>query len=280
MPLRLRQVRRGHAAAGLAAALLLALSAHAAQIAPAEGEPVPDWIRVPAYSKRTTDPAAVERGRALFIANGCSFCHGADARGGNGGPNLLRTQTVLRDNKGELIATPIRKGVPNSAMVAFALKDAEIADVAEFLHSFDAFGSDRTRLKPAVFTMGSAAAGKRYFASHCVACHSVTADLKGIAARFEQPRDLQQHWLMPRSKEPTLVRVTFPDATVLDGQLVRMDEFLVTLTLPDGRERSIELRGATPRVDVDSPLAAHKAMLPGYRDDDIHDVTAYLETLK
>lgn len=273
---------RGHAAIWLTAVLAVVLSAdlRAAQNIPPAGEDIPDWIRTPAYTKRATDPAAVERGRSLFVANGCSFCHGVEARGGNGGPNLLRTQTVLRDNKGELIKTPIQKGVANTAMVAFALSDTQIADVAEFLHSFDAFGSDRVRLKPAVFTMGNPRSGQKYFAAHCASCHAVTGDLKGIAARFAEPRDLQQHWLMPRTKTPTRARVTQADGTVISGNLVRMDEFVVTLTQADGRERSLERNGDVPRVELDSPLAAHKSLLPVYRDDDIHDVTAYLETLK
>jgi cytochrome c oxidase cbb3-type subunit III len=241
------------------------------------------WGIAPAqtpYVKPSTDPAAVERGRALFVTNGCSFCHGAEARGGNGGPNLLRTQTVLRDRKGELIATPIQKGVTGTAMIAFALKDAEVADIAEFLHSFDAFGYDNIRMKPAVFTMGNAQAGRKYFARRCSGCHQADGDLKDLAARFAKPRDLQQRWLVPRSKTPISVTVTMADGSVQSGQLQRLDEFLVVLSLPDGSQRSIERNDDVPRVEVRDPLSAHRLLLPSYRDSDIHDVTAYLATLK
>src|SRR4029079_10785342 len=46
------------------------------------------------------DPAAVERGRALYGVN-CAFCHGADTRGGDSGPSLLRSGVVLDAPNGE-----------------------------------------------------------------------------------------------------------------------------------------------------------------------------------
>src|SRR5580704_15288427 len=49
------------------------------------------------------DPAMIARGQALYGVN-CQFCHGSDARGGEGGPNLLRAEIVLNDQNGELIA--------------------------------------------------------------------------------------------------------------------------------------------------------------------------------
>jgi cytochrome c oxidase cbb3-type subunit III len=241
---------------------------------------VPDWIATPAYKKPVVDPVAAERGRTLFVANGCSFCHGADARGGNGGPNLLRSQSVLRDMNGEGIATPLRKGVTGTTMVAFALKDTEIADIAQFLHGNAASGYDSQRMKPAVFTMGDAKAGQKYFAKHCASCHQPDDDLKGIASRFAKPRDLQQRWLMPRTATPRTATVTLPDGSRLAGEVVRLDEFLVTLKMADGVQRTLERDGDLPRVEVRDPRDAHLSLLPAYRDSEIHDVTAYLATLK
>jgi mono/diheme cytochrome c family protein len=269
--------RSGAAVLAAGAWLCLAPLGLVAQPAPPA---MPDWLRTTPYEKRTTDPAAVERGRALFTANGCTFCHGADIRGGNGGPSLLRAQTVLHDRKGELIAVPIQKGVAGTAMVAFPLKEAEIADIAEFLHSFPVSGYDVQRLKPAIFTLGNPQAGKKYFARHCASCHQADGDLKGIATRTADPRNLQQRWLMPRTATPTTVTVKLADGGSLSGRLVRIDEFLVTLTLDDGRQRTLERNGDVPQVEMQDPHAAHKALLPTYRDDDIHDVTAYLATLK
>jgi len=151
---------------------------------------------------------------------------------------------------------------------------------AEFLHSFDVAGYDSTRLQPAQFEMGDADAGKRYFDKTCVACHSADGDLKGIAARFDEPIDLQQGWLMPSSSSDSQVTVIFSNGDTLAGTLVRIDEFLVTVKLADGSQRTITRNGDVPNVEVVDPLSAHRALLPQYRDSDIHDLTAYLVTLK
>jgi cytochrome c oxidase cbb3-type subunit 3 len=165
-------------------------------------------------------------------------------------------------------------------MVSIALKDDEISDIAQFLHSNSASGYDRQRMKPAEFTMGNAKAGLKYFAQHCAACHQADGDLKGIASKSSKPRDLQHRWLMPRTATPRTATVTFPGGGMLSGTVVHLDEFLVTLQLADGTQRSIELNGEVPRVEVHDPLDAHRSLISTYRDSDIHDVTAYLATLK
>ena len=66
----------------------------------------------------------------------------------------------------------------------------------------------------------------------------------------------------------------------VQGFLERINDFLVVLTDADGRHRSFSRRGATPGVELDDPMAVHRAMLPLYSDTDIHNVTAYLATLK
>jgi cytochrome c oxidase cbb3-type subunit III len=241
---------------------------------------VPDWVLIPAYPTRATDPAMVERGRNLYTGSGCSFCHGADARGGNGGPSLLRSQRLLRDKQGEMIAEPILKGVPNTAMVAFPLKESDIADIAEFLHSFPAFGYDKARMLPPKFVTGNAAAGQRYFAKTCAGCHSVERELKGLASKYTEPRALQHRWLMPSGGAPTTVTLTTTDGSKFKGTLVRIDEFLVTLRMADATQRTFDRAGDAPLVEIHDPLAPHKALLPQYSDRDIHNLTAYLVTLK
>src|ERR1700755_573840 len=73
------------------------------------------------------DPAAIERGKALYGVN-CQFCHGADTRGGDSGPSLLRSGLVLEDQKGEMMAPVVRAGRPG--MPKFTLTDDQIADIA------------------------------------------------------------------------------------------------------------------------------------------------------
>jgi cytochrome c oxidase cbb3-type subunit III len=241
---------------------------------------IPDWIKVPAYPVKATDPAAVERGRNLFMGNGCSFCHGQDARGGNGGPSLLRSQRVLHDKNGEMLLDPITKGVANTAMVAFPLKAADVADIAAFLHSFPASGYDKARILPKQFVTGDARAGKKYFDRTCASCHSPDRDLKGLATRYPEPRALQQHWLMPHGATPVTAVLTAANGDRTEGALLHIDEFLVTLRLADGTQRSFERDGAMPKVEVHDPRAPHQNLLPLYADRDIHNLTAYLVTLK
>jgi cytochrome c oxidase cbb3-type subunit 3 len=245
-----------------------------------EGESPPDWALTPAFPDRKPDPAAVERGRTLFDLNGCAFCHGKDIRGGDGGPSLLRSLIVLSDRKGEQISKIVLNGVPNTAMAAFALKPNEIEDIAEFLHSFSVSGNETSRRRPPSIVTGNASAGALYFKAHCSACHDAGGALHDIAQRYPSPRKLQQRWLMPHTGVVTDVVVYPPQGTAIKGHLVEIDEFNVSLQLPDGTHRSFERRGAVPRVEVQDPLAGHKALLAQYRDQDIHDVTAYLVTLK
>ena len=234
------------------------------------------------------DPAAVERGKALYGVN-CQFCHGADTRGGDSGPSLLRSGVVLDDQHGELMAPIVRAGRPG--MPKFTLTDDQIADVAAFVHTFRAAGYDESRVKPPSIVVGDAKAGEAYFGSKCASCHSPTGDLKGIASKVADPRLLQQTWLLPGSGggrggpppvsvKPTTVTVTLASGEKIEGHLDRIDDFMVALTQADGTRRSFRTNGDTPKVEIHDPLQPHKDLLRTYSDADIHNVTAYLVTLK
>jgi cytochrome c oxidase cbb3-type subunit III len=236
------------------------------------------------------DPAAIERGRALYSVN-CTFCHGADTRGGDGGPSLLRAATVLDDQNGELIAPVVKNGRADRGMPKFSFTDAQIQDIVAFIHSFTAAGYDASRMKPPSILVGDAKAGEAYFARTCASCHSASGDLRGYASKFTDEKPLQQTWLMPGSGgrgsaaprpnvAPTTVTVTLPSGEKVEGVLNRLDDFVVSLTERDGTHRSFRLNGDTPRVDVHDPLQPHKELLRKYSDADIHNVTAYLATLK
>src|SRR6187549_1972850 len=174
-----------------------------------------------AYPERPPgDPAAIERGRALYGVN-CQFCHGADTRGGDSGPSLLRSGIVLDDQHGELMAPIIQNGRTDRGMPKFAFTNDQVADVAAFVHTFRAAGYDESRVKPPSIVVGDARAGETFFTARCGACHSVTGDLRGLATRIADPRLLQQTWLLPGSGagrgaaapvqvKPTTVTVTLP----------------------------------------------------------------------
>ncbi|MGA3190409.1 MAG: c-type cytochrome [Bryobacteraceae bacterium] len=234
-----------------------------------------------------SDPAMVERGRALYGVN-CQFCHGSDARGGEGGPNLIRAEIVLKDQNGELIAPVVQNGRIDQGMPKFPMTNAQVADIAAFIHSFRVAGYDNSRMKPPTILVGDRAAGEAYFKTKCASCHSVTGDLKGIGARFaENPRALQQNFVMPGGGRgqgganlQTTVTVTLGSGQKVEGRLVRVDDFLVTLADSDGTQHTFRRDGDKPHVEIHDPLQPHKDLLGVYSDKDIHNLTAYLVTVK
>jgi cytochrome c oxidase cbb3-type subunit III len=235
-------------------------------------------------SRPPADPAVVERGRLLYSTN-CACCHGPDARGGEGGTNLLRSEIVLNDKSGELIGDILRNGL--SAMPKFELNAGQVSDIAAFVHSFRVGGYDVSRLRPDTIVVGDPKAGEAYFKAKCASCHDVSGDLKGFAARINDARVMQQTWLMPGargtrpSKPPvTTVVVSLASGQQLEGQLIRIDDFVVTLRAADATEYTIRREGQTPKVEVRDPLGQHKDLLRIYTDKDIHNVTAYLESVK
>jgi cytochrome c oxidase cbb3-type subunit III len=273
----------------LASAWLAATGLAAQQAAPPEGgRGRIGGIGIGAYPVRPPgDPAALERGTALYKTN-CSFCHGQDVRGGDGGPSLLRSALVLADQNGELIGPVLEQG--RGTMPKFGFKPDQVADLALFLHSFRVAGYDVSRQKPPTIMVGSAKAGEAYFNEACAACHSTSGDLRGLATRLADERVLQQSWLMPGSMagrgapppakaRPPTVTVTEPGKAPVSGALGRIDDFVVSLTTADGEYRSFRITPRT-KVEVQDPLAPHKDLLRKYTDADIHNVTAFLATLK
>ena len=239
-----------------------------------------------AYPPRPAgDPAVVARGKQVYEVN-CSFCHGSDARGGDGGPNLIRSQSVLADEKGETIEPVIREGRAAQGMPKFELTSAQVSEIATFLHSFRVAGYDTARNRPPTIVVGKAAAGKTFFEAKCASCHSATGDLKGVASRYPDPRTLQQRWLMSNGGRsggeiaPASAVITLTSGQKVEGRLVRIDDFVVTVRDADGNWRSFRRQGTSPKVEVRDPLQGHKDLLRVYSDSDIHNVTAYLVTLQ
>ena len=268
---------------------LLPLAVAAQQTPAPSGRGRIGGIGIGAYPQRNEDQAAVERGRSAFGTN-CAFCHGADIRGGDGGPSLLRSALVLDDKNGELIGPVIRAGRPDRGMPAFAMTTEQISDLAAFMHSFRVAGYDASRDRPSSIVVGDAATGEKYFTETCATCHSVTSDLQGIATRFTDPRLLQQSWLMPGSvvgrgappparPRPPTATVTLPSGEKIQGQLERVDDFVVALKTSAGGRRSFRVASGV-QVSIADPLQPHRDLLRRYKDADIHNVTAYLVTLK
>jgi cytochrome c oxidase cbb3-type subunit III len=237
------------------------------------------------------DPAAVERGRKIFVP-GCGFCHGNDARG-KSGPDLVRSALVLHDNKGDTIGPVIRDGRPDRGMPAFAsLSAEEIGDISIFLHSRAADVSNRFAYKIGDLITGDPGKGAAFFngEGHCGQCHSPSGDLAHIATKYE-PVELQRRMLYPapnmidmflgravKPPAPTKVTVHLASGQDLSGTLDHLDEFAVSMHDSSGWYHSFSR--VNVKVVIQDPRAAHEALFPKYTDDDMHNLLAYLETLK
>jgi cytochrome c oxidase cbb3-type subunit 3 len=251
----------------------------------------------PAQQRPPGDPAVVARGKGIYEIN-CRACHGPDLRGGDqGGPNLLRSQVVLNDQDGELIAPIVHGARADKGMPAFTLPDADVTAVATYIHEVLRSARGQGAPPPGAevelnIVVGNAQAGKAYFQAKCSACHSATGDLAGLASRIDNPVDLQNTWVAGGAgggrrgrnagadQTPVTVTVTLPSGQTVDGRLVHIDDFIVTVQLPNGLQRTFERHGDLPKVEVHDPRTPHRDLLPTYTDKDIHDVTAYLVTLK
>jgi cytochrome c oxidase cbb3-type subunit III len=282
-----------------------ALSATGYLLAQAQGGRGNPAATFPAQQRPPGDPVLIERGKGLYTTT-CSACHGPDLRGGTtGGPNLLRSQVVLSDQKGELILPIVHGSRAERGMPALPLPDADVIAIAEYLHAVVATSGNQGRppeadLPPPNAVVGDAAAGAKAFAARCSSCHSPTGDLQGIGTRVPEGKALQNAWVTgvsasaggrrgrgapppdPAKPDPRTITatVTLPTGERFQGPVVRIDNFLITIRQPDGSQRTFRRVGETPRVELKDPLAGHKALLPQLTDKEMHDVTAYLASLK
>ena len=253
------------------------------------GGPTPGGGR--GQAAQSIDPVRLERGRGLY-AVACASCHGSEARGGETGPNLLRSAVILDDQNGELLLPIVRAGRPERGMPPRPdLSEEQVRDIATLLRSLRTSGRDPGRNRPATIVVGDAKAGEAYFAATCAKCHSVAGDLKGLATKYTDPRQLQQAWLAGTAaggrgappgarRSPTTIVVALPTGEKVEGVQARLDDFIVSLTLPDGSTRTFIRNGDVPKLEIRDPLQPHRELVPTYQDRNIHDVTAYLVTLK
>lgn len=250
----------------------------------------------PAQQRPPGDPAVVARGKQLYGVS-CQACHGADLRGGDqGGPNLLRSQVLLNDQDGELIRPIVRGSRASTGMDAIDIPDADIQAIAVFMHSVAASmqgqgGPPRGGSVPPneAVLVGDVNTGRAYFTAKCSTCHSVTGNLAGVASKYPDPRNLQNAWVAGGAgrggrgggeSAGLAVTVRLSNGQSVSGTLERIDDFLVVVRLANGGSRSIARSGAIPKVEITDPLAAHKALLTTLTDKDMHDVTAYLASIK
>lgn len=239
--------------------------------------------------KHVVDRAAAERGRTVWAAE-CITCHGTQARGTDRGPNLMRSLVLLNDRNASEIGPFLKKGHQlQSGKPAASLPDAQVQEVSHFLHQRlnEVLSKSIDFFKPEGVLTGDAKAGAAFFAGEgkCTTCHSAAGNLAGIGTRYD-PVTVQQRFLFPTGRgrgaantAAITVTVTPASGSAISGTLVAMDDFDVTLRDASGATRTFR-RTPTMKVVKTDPLQAHRLLLDTITDKQMHDLVAYLVTLK
>jgi len=234
---------------------------------------------LPVHTAYSADTIA--SGGSLFQQH-CAFCHGRDAGGGESGPDLTRSKLVSQDRTGDDIAGVIRNGRPDRGMPKFNLSESDVTALAAFIHSQQdkamSQTGNRKGVDPSDLQTGNIEEGKKYFngAGTCSKCHSATGDLAGVASRYEGLK-LEQQMLYPRNVKAK-VTVTTRTGKTAKGILAFHDEFTIALTDDDGVYHSWKTSDVSMKID--RPSEAHIALFEKYTDDDIHNLMAYIQTLR
>ena len=227
------------------------------------------------------DKVAAARAAPIFQSN-CSFCHGPQARGSSG-PSLVVSDVVLGDDHGEHLVPFLKKGRPEKGMPSFAqLPDDQLKDLAEFLHQQVEDVANRGTYHLPNILVGDAEKGKAYVAANCMSCHTA-ANFEHIAGKFRSADQLQHGWVWPNRPADNSLAVTatvkMPDGSTMEGRVAQISDFKITLVGSDNQRHVIDRAPGTD-VQMKDPLAPHLTLIPKLKNDDMHNVTAYLETLK
>ncbi len=241
--------------------------------------------------RHVVDPEAANRGRTVWVAE-CIECQGTSARGTDTGKNIIQSDMVLHDRYGSTLVPFLAKGHPmQSGRKSASLSQTEIADLSHFIHErvYDTLRGSLI-FQPQQIVTGNAKAGEAWFngAGNCSTCHSATGDLKGIGGRYD-PATLQGRFLFPRGggrggggssggKQLTLT-ITPSNGPAATGIPVVFDDFDVSVRDEKGEVHAFT-RSPQLKVIRNDPFAMHDQLLDVYSDKNMHDMLAYLVTLK
>lgn len=230
------------------------------------------------------DEAAAKKGEPLYKQN-CATCHGENARGSQG-PNLVRSVVVLHDEKGEELGPLIKSGRPQGGMPGFpSLSQEDLYNVSQYLHwqvelaaNRGTYGATYGALRNAV--TGDPKKGEAFFqnAGGCAKCHSVSGDLAKIGTKFPQASAMQSRFLWPARQGPVNVKITLPSGQSIAGTIRVMTDF--DISIADAQGGYHQWPRDQVKVEIEDRLEGHRALLAKYTDDDIHNLTAYLVTVK
>lgn len=233
---------------------------------------------------------AVDRGLPVYNST-CGYCHGDRGKGGKAGPDLIASLVTLHDEDGVQLAQFV-KGAQHAKLVKIDASETQMFDIAAYLHSRVIYSSGRGEVHLDQVLIGDARAGERYFngTGGCNKCHSPSGDLKGVGDKYDAAT-LQETMVMPRrgrggfgqaASGPTAryATVTLPSGEKMKGSPLRVTDFDVTLRLADGSTKTWAREHGIPQVEITDPLQAQIDLMTRLNDTDMHNLTAYLATLK
>ncbi len=248
------------------------------------------------------DPAAVQRGGVIFAAS-CASCHGAAAKGTDIGSDLVGSVLVEDDEKGNLIGPVLHTGHP-VGKPRMDLNDSQIADLVAWLRVQVYAAAFRQTYTFLDIVVGDPQKGRAYFDAKCASCHSTTGDLAGIGSKYTPP-NLQSRWLTGGSsgrersaifskdgsmivdttpphitKSTTTMTVTLASGQSYTGVPLSVTDFNVAFKDMSGAYHAYARERGIPKVEMHNPLQVHLDILKTVKDDDMHNVTAYLVTVQ
>lgn len=244
------------------------------------------------------DAALVLQGDPLYQQL-CGACHGGNGSGGPGGAaNLLQSPIAMAADGGRTLHAFLQVGRPDKGMPPMTVTEAESAAIAARLLSFrPVVAAANTAPGQDPVLVGDTAVGKAFFngpVGKCNTCHAVVSgqassasNLANVASRYKDAKTLQNNMLLNRSFfwSPALGQditaiVTFRDGRTERGFLTSVSDFKVIIRDAQGQQTTIARSKGEPHVELQDRLQHHLDLLEVYRDADIHNLTAYLATLK
>ena len=234
-----------------------------------------------ANDKHIVDNEIADRGRSVWAAQ-CIDCHGTTARGTNKGANLVRSDMMWTDRYGNDLGPFLQKGHPmQSGTPSSSLSKTQVEELSHFIHQrlYDTLRGSPIFNAQNVLT-GNVKDGATYFngAGKCATCHSATGDLAGFGKN--NAVNIQQRFVFPRARTQKLtITVTPANGAAVTGTPIHIDDFDVALRDDKGEYRTWK-RTPTLKVVKNDPLQAHIELLDKITDKNMHDIVAYLETLK
>lgn len=197
----------------------------------------------------------------------------------------MRSTLVRHDADGSAVKAVIETGKPHGTVKPIQMSAADANDVVAYIEwavqNYDrtSAGAPPQSYPLAKLLVGSAEAGKAFFngAGGCAKCHSPTGDLAGVGSKYS-PLDLQSRFLMPKTRKPLMATVTTAAGDKVSGRVLVLNNFDVSIQ--DANGQTHKWPADSVKVETEDPLQAHRELLSKYTDADVHNMLAYLVTLK